>query len=209
MGTFWMTAGAVGLALAGSAATTAEPTPPVGNLKGLVTSGDYPDEALNLGHQGSVGMLLTIGTDGRVSDCKVALSSGSQYLDATSCAIMVERARLVPATDAQGKPTVGMFQQRITWRINLDDPNMRKNLMRAKWRGCVLNQAAALAMEPGPALPIANRAVDACRSAETAYRLALRDGFTVIDVPATVRGFRRQYRDAAISVIDHARKPRQ
>ena len=63
-------------------------------------------------------------------------------------------------------------------------------------------------METGSAEALADGAVNACRAHERSFRLALGEGFTVVDVPATVRGFRKQYRNSAVGVIEAARRPR-
>ncbi|HVH49704.1 MAG TPA: energy transducer TonB [Sphingomicrobium sp.] len=106
-------------------APPAPPPPPrivppksaVGNLQGLFSNDDYPESALEREEQGTVSVSLSIGPNGRVSDCSVASSSGSRTLDSTTCRILKSRARFNPATDQNGQPTSGSFSQRITWRI--------------------------------------------------------------------------------------------
>jgi protein TonB len=94
-----------------------EPKSAVGNLQGLISSDDYPPSALDREEQGTVGVSLSIGTNGRVSGCSVTSSSGSSTLDRTTCRILQSRARFTPAQDSNGNPTSGTFSQRITWRI--------------------------------------------------------------------------------------------
>jgi protein TonB len=99
------------------AVRTVPPKSAVGNLQGLISADDYPQAALENEEQGSVSVRLAIGPNGRVSDCSVSASSGSRTLDSTTCRILRSRARFTPATDQNGNPTSGSFNQRITWRI--------------------------------------------------------------------------------------------
>ena len=88
-----------------------------GSLVGLFSADDYPNDALRRGDEGTVGVLLTIGTNGRTSRCVVTASSRSSSLDAATCRILTERAGFAPALDRRGKPTIDRYSQRITWRI--------------------------------------------------------------------------------------------
>ena len=96
---------------------TVPPKSAVGNLQGLISPDDYPQTALENEEQGTVSVRLSIGTNGRVTDCSVTGSSGSRTLDSTTCRVLKSRARFTPATDQNGAPTSGSFSQRITWRI--------------------------------------------------------------------------------------------
>ena len=106
-------------------APPAPPPPPrivppksaVGNLQGLISSDDYPPSSVEREEQGTVSVTLSIGPNGRVSDCSVGSSSGSRTLDSTTCRILKARARFTPATDQNGSPTTGTVTQRITWRL--------------------------------------------------------------------------------------------
>ena len=94
-----------------------EPKSAVGNLQGLFSGDDYPSSALDNEEQGTVGVRLAIGPNGRVTGCDVTASSGSRTLDSATCRILRSRARFTPATDSTGNPTTGSFSQRITWRL--------------------------------------------------------------------------------------------
>jgi protein TonB len=63
-----------------------------------VTDEDYPEESRRNGFEGVVRMAITIGPDGRITDCQIRQSSGTTELDERSCAIAVERFRFRPAT---------------------------------------------------------------------------------------------------------------
>lgn len=84
------------------------------NLSEIATADDYPKEALNRQEQGTAGIRLTIGADGRVTACRVERSSASSSLDATSCRIYLERARYEPAA-ANSRPRV--VHSEVSWRL--------------------------------------------------------------------------------------------
>ena len=88
-----------------------------GNLQGLFSADDYPADAQRNDEQGTVGVSLSIGTDGRVSGCNVTSSSGSRSLDNATCRILRSRARFTPAKLSNGQPTADTYSQRITWRL--------------------------------------------------------------------------------------------
>ena len=79
------------------------------NAREWYTFKDYPSSALSGGEQGLVTVTFTINTEGSVSDCRVAKSSGYSSLDAVPCALLISRAKFKPAVDAQGQPkaTIG------------------------------------------------------------------------------------------------------
>jgi protein TonB len=92
-----------------------QPKSVVGSLQGLIRNDDYPTNAIENDEQGTVSVVLTIGTNGRVSDCSVSGSSGSRTLDSTTCRILKSRAKFTPAQDSNGSPTTGTFRQSIKW----------------------------------------------------------------------------------------------
>lgn len=88
-----------------------------GNLVALFSNDDYPAAALRNEEQGTTVVRLTIGPDGRVSDCAITSSSGSSSLDNTTCSILRRRARFTPAKDQAGNPISDTYTQRIRWEI--------------------------------------------------------------------------------------------
>jgi periplasmic protein TonB len=79
---------------------------------------NYPSAALRKEIEGTVGVRVTVGPDGRVSGCTVSGSSGSGDLDSAACDGMTRYARFEPALDAAGNPTSGSFSTRIVYKIN-------------------------------------------------------------------------------------------
>lgn len=79
---------------------------------------NYPSRALREEIEGTVGVAVTVGTNGRVSGCRITGSSGSSILDDAACKGMQRYARFDPALDAGGNPTTGSYSTRITYRLN-------------------------------------------------------------------------------------------
>ena len=97
-----------------------DPAPPQrarANLNAYFSVDDYPAAALRARHQGATGFALTIGADGRVTNCQVTMSSGSAPIDETTCRVLRARARYNPARTADGTPTTGRDSGRVTWRL--------------------------------------------------------------------------------------------
>ena len=114
--------------------TTAAPPPPApppprfqpkgaapkGNPGNWATSNDYPSRALREEREGTTGFRVTVGTDGKVTDCSVTRSSGSPDLDQATCDNIRRRARFNPAMDGEGNPTTGSYASTIRWVIPKD-----------------------------------------------------------------------------------------
>jgi protein TonB len=85
-------------------------------LEALVTVEDYPAAAwrAEVG-DATTSLLLTIGVEGRITDCRVTRSSGAFLLDAAACRILVSRARFWPALDARGRPRSSVVAHDVRW----------------------------------------------------------------------------------------------
>jgi periplasmic protein TonB len=90
---------------------------PKGNPGNWATPNDYPSRALREEREGSTGFRVSIGTDGKVTDCQVTRSSGSPDLDQATCDNVRRRARFNIATDGEGNPTTGSYASTVRWVI--------------------------------------------------------------------------------------------
>jgi protein TonB len=79
---------------------------------------NYPPRAVRDEIEGRVGVRVTVGGNGRVSDCSVTSSSGSSILDDAACSGMRSYARFNPALDAAGNPTTGTYTTTIVYDLN-------------------------------------------------------------------------------------------
>lgn len=77
----------------------------------------YPASAQRAGEEGRVVAKLTVGTDGRVTDCVVTTSSGSSALDSATCRIARSRVRYTPAKDQDGRPIQSNATIPVVWRL--------------------------------------------------------------------------------------------
>lgn len=82
---------------------------------------EYPYDLDFLGEEGITAVRATINPEGRVSNCEVTESSGFEGLDTASCKAFTRYARFDPALDRNGKPTQGIFSNRIRWETASDD----------------------------------------------------------------------------------------
>ena len=104
-------------------AAPTQPAPPVisqaasakGDPHTWITNDDYPPEAVRQEQQGVSGIAWTINEQGRVENCHVVSSSGSQVLDDTACRLMTRRGRYSPAKDASGNPIKQTSSLRFKW----------------------------------------------------------------------------------------------
>jgi len=78
---------------------------------------DYPPAAWRAEQEGHVGLLLLVGTDGRVSDCTLLASSASERLDMHSCKLLTRRARFIPAVGKDGRPVSDRWNFSIEWKL--------------------------------------------------------------------------------------------
>jgi protein TonB len=90
---------------------------PSQNVASLVGPNDYPASALRGGRDGTVIMRMTVGVDGRVSDCATVVSSGHQDLDRGTCEVAQRRFRFIPAVGRDGVAVAAPLVTSVTWTI--------------------------------------------------------------------------------------------
>ncbi|MFC3099752.1 energy transducer TonB [Altererythrobacter lauratis] len=78
---------------------------------------NYPARAVRQEIQGNVGVSVVVGPDGRVTQCTVSNSSGSDILDSAACEGMQRYARYTPALDDAGNPTTGRHSITIVYQL--------------------------------------------------------------------------------------------
>jgi protein TonB len=90
---------------------------PKGNPGNWANTNDYPSRALQQEREGTTGFRVTVGPNGRVTDCQITSSSGHADLDQATCSNVTRRARFDPALDGSGNPTTGTYSNRVRWQI--------------------------------------------------------------------------------------------
>lgn len=84
-------------------------------IAGEILPSDYPRDLRSRGIGGRVGMVFTVGTNGRVTSCTVTRSSGVPELDALTCRLIQERFRYRPSTDRYGRPVPDEVEGEHDW----------------------------------------------------------------------------------------------
>jgi protein TonB len=85
-------------------------------LAGEINSAaDYPRESRELRIGDYVIVVLTVGTDGRVSGCRIQRPSRDSAADAVTCRLAMQRFRFRPGTDAAGNPVESLYGWKQSW----------------------------------------------------------------------------------------------
>lgn len=92
------------------------------NVPGIFSSDDYPKEAIRREETGTVGVRVRVDVNGRVSDCQVTSSSGSDLLDQQTCDVIVSRAVYEPARDRRRRPVAAHQSHKIRWLLPEPEP---------------------------------------------------------------------------------------
>lgn len=99
------------------------PAPAVAGTKAIpnarnreVTEDDYPDASRRAGEEGTTGVMVVVGTDGRVKSCTITKSSGFNRLDERACQIAQRRWRFKPATE-NGQAVESEFRTNYRWQL--------------------------------------------------------------------------------------------
>jgi len=89
-----------------------------GDVRSLFTEDDYPAEAVRRNQGGDSQFLLLVDEKGAVAGCHVLKPSGVPILDAMGCQVIRQRAKFIPAHDAQGKPVRStLVTPDVVWRM--------------------------------------------------------------------------------------------
>ena len=97
-------------------------------IGGRISGRDYPMAAFRQHIGGTVWVRYIVGIKGRVTDCAIARTSGNADLDATTCALIVQRFRFKPQRDAMGRNIPGIVIEDHRWEVDLPDYGIREEL---------------------------------------------------------------------------------
>jgi protein TonB len=84
-------------------------------IAGAILPSDYPRGLRDAGIGGRVGVLFTVGVNGRVTRCTVTRSSGVAELDRLTCRLIQDRFRYRPSTDSSGRPVPDEVEGEHDW----------------------------------------------------------------------------------------------
>ena len=88
---------------------------PMGSPRSWIPESEYPNDALDLQQDRTVGYSLIVDAAGKVTGCKIRKPSGRDDLDAITCNILTRRARFRPAPSTAAMPYVGVFNSSVRW----------------------------------------------------------------------------------------------
>ncbi len=89
-----------------------------GNWQSRIVNEGYPSRAISRELEGTVGVRVQVGSNGRVASCSVTNSSGESILDQGACSAMERYARFRPALNDAGDPITGNYTTSIVYRLN-------------------------------------------------------------------------------------------
>lgn len=109
--------GGTGSGAGGSGQSGGIATPPIHVSGGINNARDYPlpPGGRNARIGSEVVVKVTVGPDGRASNCAVFKPSPDPEADRITCRLVMNRLRFRPATDSGGKPVAAPFYWRQRW----------------------------------------------------------------------------------------------
>jgi protein TonB len=99
-------------------------TPPR-HIRGSLRDSDYPPGLGEAGVSGRVSVIFSIQPNGRVTDCRITRSSGSEALDVTTCRIIEQRYVFEPSRDERGRAILSRMTENHEWIVQ-DMPRERE-----------------------------------------------------------------------------------
>lgn len=78
----------------------------------------YPQRELQNGQGGTVAVQLTVNDKGKATACQIAASDRPAVFDDYVCFGLMRMAEFEPAVGPDGKPRFGIWQTRVTYKIN-------------------------------------------------------------------------------------------
>jgi TonB family protein len=85
---------------------------------GWYKADDYPIQYIEAGRSFDISLRLTVKPDGSLQGCAIEKSSGEKSFDKYNCALLLNRAKFSPAKDKEGRPILGIYRTRVTWKTD-------------------------------------------------------------------------------------------
>lgn len=98
-----------------SAPSAAEAQRRIGPVSAWISDADYPAESRARGEEGVVTVRYQITATGRAADCRPLFARAPLRLYRTTCALIEQRARYVPAYDTRGRPIASEDELSVAW----------------------------------------------------------------------------------------------
>lgn len=97
--------------------TIVERARPVNDTSKLLTSADYPPQALSAGKESRLDVWLNLDASGRVSSCRVISTFASPEINDRMCKLVQQRQTFVPAKTAKGVAVPSYYVQSFYFRL--------------------------------------------------------------------------------------------
>jgi hypothetical protein len=119
------------IALAAQLSVPVPATGQVPDVRAVFSVDDFPEYLQRAGVSRIVYTRTTVRPDGSIQNCVAEITSGDAKLDAYTCAIIVKRARFLPAKWLDGSATYGVIRVPVSWRIGNGPPSEQEVLRSA------------------------------------------------------------------------------
>ena len=93
------------------------PAKPINSPGSWVSTNDYKSVWINREWTGTARFAVTVGTNGRVTDCRIVSSTGHEALDAATCKLVKQRAKFAPARNGAREKIAGTYTNAIRWEL--------------------------------------------------------------------------------------------
>ena len=90
---------------------------PTNGPAGWITADEYPGRSLQREEEGTASYAVEVGTNGRVTECRITSGTGHRLLDEATCDWVKRRARFDAAIDTTGAKVAGTYRGQVTWQI--------------------------------------------------------------------------------------------
>lgn len=97
--------------------TIVERARPVNDTSKLLTSADYPPQALSAGKESRLDVWLNLDSNGRVASCRVISTFASPEINDRMCKLVQRRQTFVPAKTADGVAVASYYVQSFSFRL--------------------------------------------------------------------------------------------
>ncbi len=90
---------------------------PTGTPERWFTSDDYPSSAIQNGQSGKLTFRLDVNETGKIDGCRVLFRTNPDEFATLTCKLLLKRATMSPALDAQGRPVRSFYLRSVLWTI--------------------------------------------------------------------------------------------
>ena len=98
-------------------ATVVDGPHPVSDSSGIFTAADYPSQAISAGKESRLHVWLNLGSDGRVTSCRVISTFATPEINDKMCKLVQQRQKFVPARTADGVAVASYYVESFIFQL--------------------------------------------------------------------------------------------